>query len=363
MIATQNRCDKVAGDFEKRIHAAPSNLTEYKIIVLGQQLQQVDSGLVVPEVLTKRAESASNLFYSLFPGNENHIGLLLTGGDAKGVGISESEVMRTLLTQSVQNQTLTCHALSGKNFTFEVQSAPNCELVSSYDILIEHTSEYTWANALYSLNVTNATSWILVTSQFHMPRAKYTFDCVVNQAGVSTVESPCLNVDPLLVSTLNDDIFTMSMISTPTFKPDTNQFNNVEKVIWEYRLMKSGLVQDDLKNQAGITDVFERCPISNDTYEEYERLKLYYESLASEVHEDLLKYKGKTIQEWLQDSNSSDDDSNSTKIITISLSCFGITSLLLILFGIYYWKKQNKSRSYSMSYNAINDDPAVSGTS
>lgn len=75
-----------------------TDLTDSTIIVLGQRMDRdVDKKqLIVPDVLLKRAESASLLFHTVFRTTKQALPLILTGGDPAGIGLAESEIMKGL---------------------------------------------------------------------------------------------------------------------------------------------------------------------------------------------------------------------------------------------------------------------------
>lgn len=77
------------------------NLEDITIVVLGQRLDSNKNTLVITDTIIKRAESALVLYWSIYNKTQISIPIILTGGDPAGLGISESETMSFLLTNTV----------------------------------------------------------------------------------------------------------------------------------------------------------------------------------------------------------------------------------------------------------------------
>jgi hypothetical protein len=141
------------------------------ILLLGQALE---SGRNISISLIGRCNLAVNLL-QLYSGNndlsknlvdERHF-IVLSGGDAKSLGISEARAMDDFLI--------------GK-------------LPTSCDIILEEKSLNTVENAVNCLpfiKKMNCSSVHLVTSEFHMPRAKCIFESALKTYNFNDVELIC----------------------------------------------------------------------------------------------------------------------------------------------------------------------------
>jgi len=131
------------------------NASAKAIITLGQSLNHDGSP---SRVLVKRAEEAAAAYREL-----GGVPVIVSGGDPINAGVTEAEVMHRLLSQ----------ARGG---------VPNAS------ILMEPKALTTVQNAVYTgalLNKIGAKEAVLVTSDFHMPRALYTFEAVLKNISIT----------------------------------------------------------------------------------------------------------------------------------------------------------------------------------
>jgi hypothetical protein len=141
------------------------------ILILGQALE---SGRNLSLSLIGRCNLAVNLL-QLFTKNddlkktivgERHF-IILSGGDAKGLGVSEARAMNDFLIEKIP---------------------------STWTIILEEKSLNTVENAINCLpfiEEENCGSLHLVTSEFHMPRAKCIFESVFKTYDFNNVELIC----------------------------------------------------------------------------------------------------------------------------------------------------------------------------
>jgi len=123
-------------------HAAPSAA----IVTLGQSLNPDGSPA---QVLVRRTDTAAAARQEF-----TEAPIVVTGADPARVGVTEAEVMRRLLTE---------------------QGVPEAS------VTLEPRANNTVQNAIFSLGILRslgARRVVLVTSDFHMPRAQYTFEAV-----------------------------------------------------------------------------------------------------------------------------------------------------------------------------------------
>lgn len=116
------------------------------IVTLGQAL---NSDGTPPQTLVKRIEETAAAYREL-----GNVSIIVTGADPVKVGITEAEVMRQMLTK---------------------------EGVPEASIFLEPQADNTVQNAIYSapiLKSLGACHVVLVSSDFHLPRALYTFEAV-----------------------------------------------------------------------------------------------------------------------------------------------------------------------------------------
>jgi hypothetical protein len=150
------------------------------VICLGQALQQNQNMTVS---LVNRVERA----YRIATGLDDVLGtplsaVVFSGGDAVGCGVTEASAMLAHF-QALGAQS---GSVEGKQSTGDSVPA----------LVLEEQSRNTLQNALYSLPLlaqysSSARTVLLVTSEFHMPRARLMFQCVANHSlGTPTPAAP-----------------------------------------------------------------------------------------------------------------------------------------------------------------------------
>jgi len=99
----------------------------------------------------------------------------------------------------------------------------------------------------------------MVSSEFHLPRARALFEYILNRLevdnGVQVLVSPVLVYDPKIKSTLKEKTGkSFKEIQKDTNFIETNMFNNLERVYWEKEILTNAFNNwnnfEDLKNKA-----------------------------------------------------------------------------------------------------------------
>jgi len=147
--------DDFLSDAENYLDELPNTA----IVLLGQSL---DPGGSPPGTLASRAQEAAKAYRE----HESAAVIVASGADPAQTGITEAEAARQLL--------VTTHGLPGAHIHKEVRA------------------NNTVQNAIFSLPIVRALGAhkvILVTSDFHMPRAMYTFEAVFNSLAGSSAPS------------------------------------------------------------------------------------------------------------------------------------------------------------------------------
>jgi hypothetical protein len=133
------------------------------VLVLGQILEKDKS---LPNTLINRVNKAISIWKNDCIYECKY--MLLSGGDAAGLGVSEASAMRR----------------------FIIDQSP--ELCGN--IMLEEKSMNTVENALYCKDVLEKVSCSclhLVTNEFHMPRARCIFECVMNHDPPMKIKIEC----------------------------------------------------------------------------------------------------------------------------------------------------------------------------
>jgi len=190
------------------------------IVVLGQSLNPDGS---TPKTLLCRAEAAASLHFS----SANYLGVrppvIATGGDPVGAGTSEAEVMGLLL---------------------RGHGVPESK------IRLEHRAQNTLQNAWEILPMLpkGCERILLVTSDFHMPRAAYLFEAVLASRGLNltVVQHPV-------------DINCRAARSTPDLNPTVcsaiNAQSTLKRLQNEARFIRDEVEQIGLKQHIPGTEI------------------------------------------------------------------------------------------------------------
>lgn len=137
----------------------------YAIVVLGQALNRDGTP---SEILRDRLHGAVDAFHYLKEadhGNSQSPWVVLSGGDAARVGVSEAQVMRDHLARD--------HSIPEKLLITESMSMNSCQ------------NAWYVADIVKKLGVRRVT---LVTSDYHMPRSLYVFEAVFKHVGLYLVD-------------------------------------------------------------------------------------------------------------------------------------------------------------------------------
>jgi uncharacterized SAM-binding protein YcdF (DUF218 family) len=151
----------------------PAAVIQHYVIVLGLK-PNVDGSLKAP--LLARIDAAQQVYADLHPkqgrsakdgGGGAAVKIVVTGADVAKLGFTEAHAMAQAMTQMNGNN----------NRTIPVD-----------DIWLEEKAVDTIDNAIYSLDMilaraktmsSSASRLVLITSEFHMPRSWFIFDCVL----------------------------------------------------------------------------------------------------------------------------------------------------------------------------------------
>ena len=111
------------------------------------------------------------------------------------------------------------------------------------NLLIEKESLNTVQNVQNSFKLTKSRKLVIVSSEFHLPRARALFDYVPNRQDVDNkvevLASPILVEDPETVSQVRQKTgLSFEEIPTNNTFHDTNAFNNLERVYWEKMILR-----------------------------------------------------------------------------------------------------------------------------
>ena len=128
--------------------------------------------------------------------------VFVSGGDTRKIGLSEASLMKMLLEGTMPDQ-INVKNTSGESDIYKVEYEENwkMKLQPIPNIIEDKMSRTTIENAkfLSELLPESNRKIFLITSEFHMPRSKYVFDCLLNQLGMPDViiyKSPCIIMDP-----------------------------------------------------------------------------------------------------------------------------------------------------------------------
>lgn len=229
------------------------------MVVLGQRMESDGASLIVPDTLVVRAQTAYMVYWAIRAAISVSIPIIVSGGDPAGVGLPEGRIMAGLLTGKLPK------SLTVKGKIYPIKQNLNLDLsahgpLKADSIIVEDRSRTTEENALYSRKLTKSNTWFLVSSEFHLPRAKWLFDLILNHGDgpqITFLDAPFVVPDPEMpVSEVAEKI-------GETFNPvkifpgwkywnDTNIFNNLERVAWDRAIFR--IQVDDYTKRRGAID-------------------------------------------------------------------------------------------------------------
>lgn len=223
-----------------------SGYKDATMVVLGQRMESDGVSLIVPDTLVARAQTAYFVYWAIRAAISVSIPIIVSGGDPAELGLSEGRIMSGLLTGQLPKT----WTVGGKIFpikqNLEVDLSAHGPLEAD-SIIVEDKSTSTEENALYSRKLTDSNTWFLVSSEFHLPRAKWLFDLILNHVDgpeITFLDAPFVVPDPEIpVSHVAEKI-------GQTFDPvkifpgwhrwqDTNIFNNLERVAWDRAIFRT----------------------------------------------------------------------------------------------------------------------------
>mmetsp|Transcript_38680 Transcript_38680/g.70433 ORF Transcript_38680/g.70433 Transcript_38680/m.70433 type:complete len:260 (-) Transcript_38680:66-845(-) len=184
------------------------------ILVLGQSLNPDGTA---PQVILQRAQTAATLYSTVAEGRAL---VLVSGADVAGVGVTEAEIMASVLVDAGVPPAAIIQDRAART-TFE--NAKNCVKLMMGNMPKE----------VEPLDV----QIHLVTSDFHMPRALLIFRTIVENSSTILKDMPLLGAPA--ASNLSDDISEdpgREMLQFgPTYKPrcNINEFGAFERLCYE----------------------------------------------------------------------------------------------------------------------------------
>ena len=173
------------------------------ILVLGRKVgvDHEKKDVFIDEVVLNRARSVSTLYTNIFLNTQTIPEVYITGGDSKNIGYSDAEMMHMVLTNLVPDDIRILNE-NHEVETYTMTKAKNTfmKITPEPKITKEYMSYNTLQGAIYMRKLlTNSTKVILVTSEYHMPRAKYIYRCLMSQDKenkLDIIPSPCMYMDP-----------------------------------------------------------------------------------------------------------------------------------------------------------------------